>query len=149
MKTGTEQIKRLILGALKKSNARLDGVKYGAFADALAGEIYALIGDEMSKRDWNMIHGVPDDLEKLIRRLERVLGGYTFKRDEKSLEVYRWVQEQPEEKLKAFIVWATDPERVKFIGKYRNNPGAIQFDWEQAKPKEPTFTKNSDGSLYV
>lgn len=122
------------------------------FAKDTAKLVWAMIEErqgDMSKRDWNMIHGVPDDLEKLIKRLERTLGGYTFKRDEKSLEVYRWVQEQPEEKLKAFIVWATDPERVQFIGKYRNNPGAIQFDWEQAKPKEQTFVKNEDGSLYV
>lgn len=135
MKTGTEQIKRLIQRALKKHNARLDGARWGKFADELAGEIYALIGDDMGKRDWNMAHGVSDDMESFIRRLEKALGGYVFKRDEKSLEVYRWVMAQPEEKIRAFIVWATNPERVQFIGKYRNNPGAIQFDFEQAQTK--------------
>jgi hypothetical protein len=118
----------------------------------LAKQIYKFleenIGDDMSNKDFMLAHGVTPEMDKFIQRLERALGGYLFKRDEKSLEVYKWIMAQPEEKLKAFIVWATAPERVQFIGKYKNNPATIQFDWEQVK-NTSTITRNEDGSLYV
>lgn len=132
MKTGTEDIKHLILRSLRKYNVRLNGIKYGAYADELAEQLFELIGDDMGKRDWSLVHGIPADIEKFIRHMERALGGYMFKRDDNSLEVYKWIMAQPETKLKAFIEWATAPERIQFIGKYRNNPATIQFDWDRS-----------------
>ena len=146
MNVGTEQIKYKILRALKKHKAVLRGIKYGEFADDLSEEIFELIGGEMLEMD--LMHNIPTNIMQLIRKLERGLGGYKFPRDEQALEVYRWILEQPEKELKTFITWATELDRIQYVGKYRNNPLAIQFDWEQARPAN-TVTVNDDGSFNV
>lgn len=125
---GTEKIKRMILKALKNHGASFKRTRYGVFADELANEIYGLIGGEMNL-EWNSVHGFPNELEPLVRKLERGLG-LRMKRDERAVEVYQWIREQGDERLKAFIKWATDPERARFLGKYRNSPEAIQIDYQ-------------------
>lgn len=150
MNVGTEQIKHKILRALKRSNAHLKQTRYGEFADDLAEEIYELLGEpDMSKKDWDLYHQFPPELLPIVKKLERALGGFTFKRDEQAQEVYRWVAEQPEKDLRRFIAWAIAPERIAFVAKYRNNPATIRFDWENEMLKEQAVTLNADGSYNV
>lgn len=147
MNVGTEQIKHLILRALKKHKANLRGIRYGEFADDLSNEIYELFGGEMLELD--LLHDVPLDLLPLIKKLERGLGGFSFPRDKQSLDVYRWISEQPKGDLQKFIKWATAPDRVQYVGKYRKNTGTIQFDWEQAVKNNDAIIRNEDGSINV
>jgi hypothetical protein len=73
-----------------------------------------------------------------------------MKRDNEAIEVYRWLAEQGKDKIKQFILWATDVERVQFVGKYRNTPGYIKNDWKIAFTSQgKAVTHNEDGSLNV
>ena len=152
MNVGTEDIRRIILRSLKRSNAVLRGMKYGSFATDVAEEIYELFEGsepEMSKRDWNLIHNFPPELEPIVKQFEK---GFSFlmKRDEQAQDVYRWISEQDRKQVKMFIAWALDVERVKFVGKYRNEPGHIKNDWKLAmQGQSSTITKNEDGSINV
>ena len=134
MKIGTEQIKHKIIDKLKKNKAHLKGVKHGDFADKLAKEIMELIGDDMRNKEWDLIHSFPAELAAIVDRLERGLGLRNMMRDERAQEVYRWIIEQEKDgkSLKVFISWALDAERVRFVGKYKNNPDAIRVDYQAA-----------------
>jgi len=134
MKIGTEQIKHKIIDKLKKNKAHLKGVKHGDFADELAKEIMELIGDDMRNKEWDLIHSFPAELAAIVDRLERGLGLRNMMRDERAQEVYRWIIEQEKDgkSLKVFISWALDAERVRFVGKYKNNPDAIRVDYQAA-----------------
>jgi hypothetical protein len=131
MKTGTQQIKYKITDALKKYKAVLNGIKHGPFADELTAEIFELIGGDMNA-DWNMRHAFPVELEPFVRKIERGLG-INLMRDEKSIEVYEWLQEQDREghTIARWIEWAKDDERVKFINQYRQ-PGLIKTHYKFA-----------------
>ena len=48
-----------------------------------------------------------------------------------AVEVYEWMMEQEAkgQTIEQFAKWAKDPERVKFINKYRNSAGNFKNDW--------------------
>jgi hypothetical protein len=118
-------------------------------AKEIVERVMELIGDDMSKKDWNQYHGFPQDLEPVVRQLERGLG-VVMMRDEKAIETYKWLAEKGAEKIKMFINWATASERVQYIGKYRRSPGLIQVEWKEAfKQTAPAVTRNADGSFNV
>lgn len=146
MNVGTEEIKHRILKSLKKHKAVLRGIRYGEFADDLTAEICGLFGGEMLAMDIG--HDIPTEIIELIQKLERNLGGMKFKRDPESLDVYKWILEQPAGELQMFFKWATAPDRRQYVGKYRKSPGAIRFDWSQAQQQE-RIIRNEDGSLNV
>ncbi len=132
MKTGTEQIKRLIMSKLGDHNAVLRGIGYGKFAGELANEIFELIGGDMDA-SWNTGHGFPQELEGIVRILEKGLG-IILSRKPETIETYQWIKEQNEKgrSVKRFIEWATGAEQAKFVGKYRFNPGLIKLDYQYA-----------------
>ena len=148
MKIGTQQIQNAIYEQLTRARVDVPGGR-NKFAKDLAKIIYELIGDDMSNRDWDAMHGFPEDLVPLVRKLQTGLG-LRMKRDEDAIAVYRWLSEQGDDKIKHFIKWATAEERVQYVGKYRNSPEAIKIDWKMAfKETSPAVMRNADGSLNV
>lgn len=90
--------------------------------------------ETMRNKQWDLAHDFPADLAPMVEKLERALGLRNMKRDDRAVEVYRWVLEQEAagQTVQKFAEWAKMPERVQFIGKYKNNPEAIQRDWALA-----------------
>lgn len=90
--------------------------------------------EPMRNKQWDLAHDFPADLAPMVEKLERALGLRNMKRDDRAVEVYRWVVEQEAagQTVQKFAEWAKMPERVQFIGKYKNNPEAIQRDWALA-----------------
>jgi hypothetical protein len=150
MNFGSQQIRDIIFDQAKRAGLR--GYPLGKFAKDTSKMIYELIEESeptVSKKEWNLVHNFPQDLEPIIRQLNK---GFNFqmKRDDEAIEVYRWLAEQGKDKIKQFILWATDVERVQFVGKYRNTPGYIKNDWKIAFTSQgKAVTHNEDGSLHV
>ena len=96
------------------------------FSKDLAKQIYGLLEADMDAR-WNSAHDFPQELEPVIRKLQKGLG-MNLMRDETAVEVYRWIKEQDEagKPIEKFIEWALADEQRKFISKYRFNPGLIK-----------------------
>lgn len=145
MKIGTQQLKYKVENILFENH-----VKSGR--RRIAGEIVDMLmefmEDDMSKKDWNMVHGFPQDLESVVLQIRKGMN-FEPKRDELAIEIYKWLKDQGREKLDVFIRWATEKERVQYVGKYRN-PGMIKNDWKLAFDVEaPAIIRNSDGSLNV
>ena len=147
-KTNSESAKRKILmpKGLKKLEYEVENMLYEngyrgkTSKTTLAREIVKLIADDlmeekqdktpMKNAQWNMAYGFPSELDLLVEKLERGLGINNMMRDERAVEVYRWIEKQTG--LDKFIQWATHKDRVQFVGKYRNNPSAIKNEWKLA-----------------
>lgn len=145
MKIGTQQLKYKVENILYENH-----VKSGRrrIAGEIVDTIIELMGDDMSKREWDAAHNFPHDLEPVVMQIRK---GFNFepKRDDLAIDIYKWLKEQGREKLDAFIRWATEKERVQYVGKYRN-PGMIKNDWKLAFDNEaPAIIRNADGSLNV
>lgn len=148
MKIGTQQIQHIIYEQLTRARAEVPGGR-GKFAKDTAKLIYDALESDMSKKDWDLFHGFPSELEPVVNQLRRGFG-FEPMRDESAQEVYRWLAEQGEDKINKFIQWATAPERVQYITKYRKSPGLIKTEWRLAfMGTENKITRNDDGSLYV
>lgn len=107
------------------------------------------MGDDMSRKDFDLAHGFPSDLNPIVKQLESGLG-IVMMRDDAAIELYKWLAEQGREKIGKFIQWATAPERVQYVGKYRRSPGLIRTEWKLAfMGTDNNITRNDDGSLYV
>lgn len=118
-------------------------------AREIVDAVMELMGDDMSKRDFDLAHNFPLELNPIVRQLESGLG-VVMMRDENAVEVYRWLAEQGKDKISKFIQWATAAERVQYVGKYRRSPGLIKTEWKLAlMGADNTITRNDDGSLYV
>lgn len=130
MKTskGTDDVAYELWKALKNSGANVTKNHLRVMREILTDLDEG--NDDMRNRQWNMVHGFPTELEPVIQKLEKGLGVSNMMRDENAIEVYRWVAEQ--KNLSKFIEWATMPERVQFIGKYKKNPGLIKVEWKAA-----------------
>lgn len=101
-------------------------------ARQIVEELSKHLEDEpMRNKQWDLAHNFPSDLSSLVERLERELGLRNMMRDERAVKVYRWVAEQEAngQTVKKFAEWALQPERVQYVGKYKNTPEAIQRDW--------------------
>ena len=127
MKTGTQTIIYKIEDVLFHNHIK----SKRRIARQIWEAIEPLIGDDMSKKDFDLAYNFPQELNPIVQQLERGLG-VSMMKDEKAIEVYRWLAEQGREKIKVFIGWATDSERVQFIGKYRRSPGLIRVEWKEA-----------------
>lgn len=140
MNFGTQQIEDKIVSQLKQANAKLN-CGYGKFAKDLAKRIYELMEGSTVDAQWNFVHNFPPELEAVVRKLERGLGLRNMKRDEGAIEIYKFMIEQEKTGclISQFITWATEPERVKFVGKYRNSPEAIQLDYKQVFSRANTL----------
>ena len=129
MKTGTQQLVYKVENILYENH-----VKNGRrrIAHEIVDEIMRLIGDEM-KNDWNLAHAFPKELEPIVRKMEKEFG-INMMRDEEAIEVYRWITEQEKEgkPLARFIEWATSDEQIRYVAKYRLNPGLIRNDYRIA-----------------
>jgi hypothetical protein len=146
MKIGTQKLKYKVESILYENHVRTGRRR---IAGEIVDAIMEIMGDDMSKKDWNLFHSFPQELEPVVLQLRQ---GFNFepKRDEIAIETYTWLKEQGKEKLAAFIRWATDKERVQYVGKYRNNPGMIKNDWKLAfDHNAPAIIRNDDGSLNV
>lgn len=134
MKTGLQEIKDIIFNHLKRSGYR-GGVGIGKLSKDTAEEIYELLerNEDMNK-GWNAAHDFAPELEKVARRLEKGLSLGLFKRTPEAAEVYKWVIEKEKngESLDVWMTWAMNPDRVKYVGKYRANITNIVADWPQA-----------------
>jgi len=149
MNFGTQDIQDIIYQQVKRAGYK-GGIPHGKFAKDTAKLVYELIGDnDMSKKDWNLFHDFPQELEAVVKQL-RVGFGWEPMKDDNAKEVYTWLKEQGRDKIAVFIRWATDTERVQYAGKYRKSPGLIKTEWKLAfKEQQTTFTRNDDGSINV
>lgn len=148
MNFGTQHIQDIIYQQVKRAGYK-GGIPYGKFAKDTAKLVYELIGDDMSKREFDLVHNFPQELEPIVSQLSKGFG-FLMMRDENAIEVYNWLKEQGRDKIAVFIKWATDDERVKFVGKYRKAPGLIKTEWRLAfKEQQVNFTRNADGSINV
>lgn len=148
MNFGTQHIQDIIYQQVKRAGYK-GGIPHGKFAKDTAKLIFELIGDDVSKRDWNLAYNFPQELEPIVAQLSKGFG-FEMMRDDNAKEVYTWLKEQGRDKIAAFIKWATDAERVKYVMKYRKAPGLIKTEWKSAfTEQQNTITRNDDGSLYV
>lgn len=126
MKIGTQKLKYTVENILYENHI-INGRR--RIANEIVDTIMEMIGDDMNL-EFNLGHGFPPELESIVRKLERGLG-LMLKRDEDSIEVYKFIKEQEQNgrSVDKFIQWATSEERARFIAKYRNSPGLIKIDY--------------------
>lgn len=96
-------------------------------------KVDAEIGGDVTK-SWDMFHDFPEELNGVVRRLEKGLMLNMFPKDENAKAVYRWILEQEQEgrKLETWTKWAMHPDRIKFVFMYRKDPRRIAADYPQA-----------------
>jgi len=105
MKIGTQKLKYTVETILYENHI-INGRR--RIANEIVDTIMELIGGDMNL-EWNLGHGFPQDLEKVVRELERGLG-LNMPRDTDAAETYRWIKEQAQNgrPVSKFIVWALD-----------------------------------------
>lgn len=88
-----------------------------------------------------LARGISQEVIKYTDRICRAFSFSIVQLDPIAVEVYEWMmeQEQKGQTVEKFAEWARDPERVKFINKYRNSAGNFKNDW----PLAFTATKRS------
>jgi 2,4-dienoyl-CoA reductase-like NADH-dependent reductase (Old Yellow Enzyme family) len=146
MTQGTQKLVYIVENILYENHIRSGRRR---IAREIVDAVTEWIGDDMSKKDWDLYHGFPSELEPIVRQLRSGFGFEPMK-DENAQEVYRWLAEQGKDKISRFIKWATEPERVQYVGKYRRSPGLIKTEWKLAFIQgTPEILRNQDGSLNV
>ena len=140
MKTskGTDDIAYQIWKALKDSGANVSKKHLRIMRDEL-NDIDE--GDDVKNKEWNLAHNFPSELEAVVQKLEKGLGLSNLMRGSEAVEVYRWISEQ--KGLDKFIEWATSPERVQYVGKYKKNIGLIKVEWKSAFFVTPSESRTS------
>lgn len=129
MKIGTQKLRYAVENILYENHV-IKGRR--RIANEIVDEFEKLMGDDMNI-EWNMGHGFPQDLESIVRKLERGLG-LTLPRDTDAAETYRWLKEQEQNgrPVSKFIEWALSKERAQYVNKYRKSPGLFKVDYEFA-----------------
>lgn len=142
MKTskGTDDIAYQLWKSLRDSGANLTKNHLRVMRETLTGLDEG--SEEVKSKEWNLAHDFPAELEPIIQRLEKGLGLSNLMRDANAIEVYRWIAGQSG--LDRFIEWATSPERVQFIGKYKKNIGLIKVEWKAAAENTTPRTSASE-----
>lgn len=149
---GTDQIKNLIWGHLKRSGFK-GGMRFSKFADDTANEIWKLIfGDDDVDVEWKIASNFPEELNPLVDRLEKGLKLGMMKRNSRAEPIYRWMLKQDANgfPISAFIAWATDEKNIQYVSKYAKNPEWLKVDYPRAfNESKVKIAVNGDGSLYV
>lgn len=149
MNFGTQDIQDIIYQQVKRAGYR-GNVPNGKFAKDTAKLIYEALEPFMNKT-WNLAHDFPPELEKEVRRFEKLLG-LILKRTPEAQKSYEFIlqQEQAGKKFEHFAAWAKSPDRKQWLPKYFSKPEYLQVDYLQAfNDNQQPITRNADGSLNV
>jgi len=149
MNFGTQDIQDIIYQQIKRAGYK-GGIPHGKFAKDTAKLIYELLEPTMNK-SWNLVHDFPVELEKEVRRFEKLLG-ILLKRTPEAQKIYEFILEQEKagKNFERFSIWAKSPDRIQWLPKYFSKPEYLQVDYFQAfSGNEPAVIKNEDGSLNV
>lgn len=129
----------------------------GKFYKDLGKHLYKYIeenGGDVRKgmKEQAMMNGISKEVIKYTDRICKVFSFSVVQLDPIAISVYEWMLEQEAkgQTVEKFAKWALDPERVKFVNKYRNNAGNFKNDWVLAFTGQQTaILRNEDGSLNV
>lgn len=156
MNFGVQDIRNIIYDNVKRAGFK-GGMPLGKFAKDTAELIYEMIESKEPDMQQEMktmarAKGISEEVIKYTDRICRVFSFSVVQLDPIAISVYEWMieQEAKGQTVEKFAKWALDPERVKFVNKYRNNAGNFKNDWVLAFTGQQSATlRNEDGSLNV
>lgn len=138
MNFGTNDIEQVIwkqIGMCSNFNPGIRGGK-NKFVKDLADRMMQFLeerGGDMQKdiKTRARIAGISEEVIDYADRICKVFSFEIVPLTPVAVEVYEWMMEQEVkgQTVEQFAKWAKDPERVKFINKYRNSAGNFKNDW--------------------
>lgn len=142
MNFGTYDIEQVILKQIAMGVTVQCKGGQGKFVKDLAKNLYAFLEENMHS-DIKVLAAVNGIDKEIVAYAERICNAFSFATVQLTpiaIGVYKWMMEQEEkgQTVEKFADWARQPERAKFINKYRKDAGNFKNDWVLAFEAQET-----------